>query len=363
MKNTCNIEEVKQGAFPGGQVTGCTTVLFMNRRKKLQTSASANAVAAELFKTFSKRKYLDPKLDPGFKRLLKNRAAMISFLNAILRLGKDKISKVEFMDTQLNIHAADLLTLQMDIHAKTEGGLHINVEMQGWPNTFFKERVILQESAFLCHEKTLFDAAVREKIPTESENDKAEREKHRYEIPHVYAVWICNFDINGTAGYYDCWNFYSEHAVAKSAKGEAPLPISPKVKYIIIDLKKFRKKESELKCDEHRWLYLIKNAAASTQLPKFHDSALDNAVKRITVNTKRDKKILEDQVACTMSLDEQMGRLALARVEAREALTRRHVENALHGNVLTVQQIAEYNEVSVSYVRKVKAEMLAGSKK
>lgn len=72
-------------------------------------------------------------------------------------------------------------------------------------------------------------------------------------------------------------------------------------------------------------------------------------------------------MACTMTLDEQMGRLALARVEAREeereSLTRRHVENALHGNVLTVQQIAEYNEVSVSYVRKVKAEMLAGSKK
>ena len=68
-------------------------------------------------------------------------------------------------------------------------------------------------------------------------------------------------------------------------------------------------------------------------------------------------------MACTMTLDEQMGRLALARVEAREALTRRHVENALHGNVLTVQQIAKYNEVSVSYVRKVKAEMLAGSGK
>lgn len=145
------------------------------------------------------------------------------------------------------------------------------------------------------------------------------------------------------------------------------MPISPKVKYIIIDLKKFRKKESELKCDEHRWLYLIKNAANSTKLPKFHDSALDNAVRRITVNTKRDKKILEDQVACTMTLDEQMGRLALARVEAREeereSLTRRHVENALHGNVLTVQQIAKLMEVSVSYVRKVKAEMLAGSKK
>ncbi len=326
-------------------------------------SKSANAVASKLFKTFSKRTYLDPKLDPGFKRLLKNKAAMVSFLNAILRLGKDKIQKVELLDTQLNLHAADPLILQMDIHAKTEGGRHINVEMQGWPNTFFKERVILQESAFLCHEKTLLDAALREKYPSNSEKDKAEREKHRYEIPHVYAIWICNFNINGSAGYYDSWNLYSEYNVMQSAKGETPLPISPKVKYIVIDLKKFKKKASELKSDEHRWLYLIKNAARSTKLPEFGDTVLDNAVRRITVNIKRDKKILEDQVACTMSFDEQMGRLALARVEAREALTRKHVENALRDNELTTAKIAKLMEVSVSYVRKVKAEMLAGSKK
>ena len=72
-------------------------------------------------------------------------------------------------------------------------------------------------------------------------------------------------------------------------------------------------------------------------------------------------------MACTMSFDEQMGRLALARVEAREeareALTRKHVENALRDNELTIAKIAKLMEVSVSYVRKVKAEMLAGSKK
>ncbi|SHL25115.1 hypothetical protein SAMN05720468_1191, partial [Fibrobacter sp. UWEL] len=34
-----------------------------------------------------------------------------------------------------------------------------------------------------------------------------------------------------------------------------------------------------------------------------------------TVNTERDKKILEDQVACTISIDEQIGRLFLSHVE------------------------------------------------
>ncbi|MCQ2089350.1 MAG: hypothetical protein MJY93_03785 [Fibrobacter sp.] len=38
----------------------------------------------ELYEKYSKSKYLDPRLDPGFKRLLKNGPAMVSFLNAIL---------------------------------------------------------------------------------------------------------------------------------------------------------------------------------------------------------------------------------------------------------------------------------------
>lgn len=43
--------------------------------------------------------------------------------------------------------------------------------------------------------------------------------------------------------------------------------------------------------------------------------------------------------------------------EGRETATRKHVENALRDNVLTVEQIAKYNEVSEEYVLKVKAEL------
>ncbi len=79
-----------------------------------------------------------------------------------------------------------------------------------------------------------------------------------------------------------------------------------------MDLKKFKKTASELKNDEDRWLYLIKNAGVMKKLPKFNDSVLDDAVKRITIDANRDKKILEDQVSCTISIDEQIGRMVLA---------------------------------------------------
>ncbi len=73
-------------------------------------------------------------------------------------------------------------------------------------------------------------------------------------------------------------------------------------------------------------------------------------------------------MACgPLNFDELTGRLALARVEGREKarkeVNRRFILNALRDETCTVKQIAKYSKVSVSYVRKVKAEMLAGSGK
>ena len=86
-------------------------------------------------------------LDPGFKRLLKNEVAMVSFLNAIL-------------------------------HSDDE---------------------------------------IKKKYPSNDPKDIAEREKRCYEIPFVFAVWICNFPINSDKNYRDAWRIYSENSIAKNA--------------------------------------------------------------------------------------------------------------------------------------------------
>lgn len=305
----------------------------------------------ELYEKYSKSKYLDPRLDPGFKRLLKNGPAMVSFLNAILHKKTNLITHVDFLDSELEVHATDLLNLRMDIHAKTESGTHIDIEMQKMSLTFFAERAILQESAFLCVEKKRFDAAIREKYPSESRQDVAARERFRYDIPHVYSIWICDFNVNDIGEYYDSWHVYSDEAVKRSASLESPLPVTEKVKYIIVDLKKFLKTADELETDEDRWLYLIKNAGVMQELPNFNNPILDDAVRRITVNTERDKKILEDQVACTISIDEQIGRLFLsyvegenkARLEDAEALLREgdSVERVARVLKLPVEKVQE----------------------
>lgn len=129
-------------------------------------------------------------LDPGFKRLLKNEVAMVSFLNAIL-------------------------------HSDDE---------------------------------------IKKKNPSNDPKDIAEREKRCYEIPFVFAVWICNFPINSDKNYRDAWRIYSENSIAKNA----PHPVTEKIKYIIIDLVNFTKTADELEtveaqvaCAIHYFVILI----------------------------------------------------------------------------------------------------------
>lgn len=129
-------------------------------------------------------------LDSGFKRLLKNEVAMVSFLNAIL-------------------------------HSDDE---------------------------------------IKKKYPSNDPKDIAEREKRCYEIPFVFAVWICNFPINSDKNYRDAWRIYSENSIAKNA----PHPVTEKIKYIIIDLVNFTKTADELEtveaqvaCAIHYFVILI----------------------------------------------------------------------------------------------------------
>ncbi len=69
---------------------------------------------------------------------------------------------------------------------------------------------------------------------------------------------------------------------------------------------------------------MLKHAGSSDRLPKFNDDMLDDAVARITVDPGKDKKLLEAQVACTMSIDEQIGRIVLAHQEGLEEGLKRH---------------------------------------
>ena len=277
--------------------------------------------------------YLDPRFDAGFKKLLGTKDSLRSFLNGVL--APMKIATVEsllFTNVEMNLYTPEHMQLRMDIRAKTDSGMHVNVELQKVPLAFIKERILLQESAFVCVAKKEYDLDVAAKYPSGSAKDRAMRERLRYDIPYTFAIWICDFSINpedgnldvakngdagagrNARGYHDSWHVYSDAEIKKGS----PLPVCEKIKYILIDLGKFNKSFEELENDEDRWLYLLKNAgSAKEELPKFGDAALDEAVARIHIS-ETDNETKEAQVTCRMSVEEQIGRLAMAFVDGKE---------------------------------------------
>ena len=82
------------------------------------------------------------------------------------------------------------------------------------------------------------------------------------------------------------------------------------------DLTKFTKTFEDLKNDEDRWLYLLKHAGSAENLPDFNDDVIAKAINRLLVNKASDK-LLREQADDMVFTEEQLDRMALARVRAR----------------------------------------------
>ncbi len=88
---------------------------------------------------------------------------------------------------------------------------------------------------------------------------------------------------------------------------------------------------------------------AATSSLTFNDAVLDDAVARITVDPGKDKELLEAQVACTMSIDEQIGRIVLAHEEGREEGLEEGMEKGLkQGRKESEATIAKLQEDSAA---------------
>ena len=85
------------------------------------------------------------------------------------------------------------------------------------------------------------------------------------------------------------------------------------------DLTKFTKTFEDLKNDEDRWLYLLKHAGSAENLPDFNDDVIAKAINRLLVNKASDK-LLKEQADDMVFTEEQLDRMALARVRALKTM-------------------------------------------
>ena len=295
------------------------------------------------FEEIKNKKYLDPLYDAAFKAFLNDEQALVSFLNGVFHLeGDGKIKSVMVKNTEINIIFPQVKTFRLDIRAKTANGFCINVEMQKAKPLHFVDRVLLQHSAFLLQSKYEWNQETFSGSSANlSDEERAERESRRYEIPPTFAIWICDFAIQQQDDYRGDW----------AIRNEKGLTISDKVKYIIYDLTRFNKDEVQVETDEDRWLFLLKHAGSAQSLPDFGDETIAKAIRRILVDNASET-LLREQVKSMVLTEEELDYLAWIKMKgvkekAREIATKMLLKNKPLAEVIEFTGLPESEVLSL----------------
>ena len=192
-------------------------------------------------------RYINPYTDFGFKRLFGEEASkdlLIDFLNAVLP-EKHRVKTLEFRNTeQLGVIAADRKAV-FDIYCQAQNGEHFIVEMQNAKQDWFKDRALFYASF-----------PIRDQAP-KGMLDGAE---WNYELKAVYLIAVLGFE-------------YDQEEERRKLKRNVTLKdqdgdqFYDKLELIFLQMPLFNKPESELKTQQDKWYYFLKNLSGFEEIP------------------------------------------------------------------------------------------------
>ena len=143
---------------------------------------------------------------------------------------------------------------------------------------------------------------------------------------------------------------------------QASLSLRCSLARFLYDLTQFNKTLDAIKTDEDRWLYLLKNAGSSDELPDFDDDAIARAIKRLLVKTALDS-LLKEQAKNMVMTEEELDYLASLKVRARaqgkaEGLAEGLAEGESKGHADAIDVLKDMN-FSAEQIAEVKARLAA----
>ncbi|MCB0519427.1 MAG: PD-(D/E)XK nuclease family transposase [Lewinellaceae bacterium] len=190
-----------------------------------------------------KDRYINPLTDFGFKRLFgaePNKILLIDFLNQILP-ERHRIKDLSYSKNE-QISQAELDRKAIfDIYCVGESGERFIVEIQKAKQNYFKDRSIYYSS-----------------FPIQEQGRKGDWD---YRLDPVYTIGILDFIFDDHKNEEDLL-----HTVElKNQHGEV---FFDKLKFIYIELPKFKKTEDELATHFDKWLFVFRHLAMLQERPK-----------------------------------------------------------------------------------------------
>jgi predicted transposase/invertase (TIGR01784 family) len=190
-----------------------------------------------------KDKYINPLTDFGFKKLFgtePNKILLIDFLNQILP-EKHRIKDLSYSrNEQLGLNELDRKAI-FDLYCVGESGERFIVEVQKAKQNFFKDRSIYYAS-----------------FPIQEQAQKGDWD---YRLEAVYTVGILDF-------IFDDHKSDEELLHTVELKNQRCEVFYDKLKFIYIELPKFKKQEDELETHFDKWLYVFRHLSSLQDRPR-----------------------------------------------------------------------------------------------
>ena len=212
-------------------------------------------------------KYINPFTDFGFKKLFgeeANKDLLIDFLNAVLYDESEILDLTFLKNEKLGASQIDRRAI-FDLYCQNEKGEKFIVELQKAKQEFFKDRS-LYYATFALQEQA---------VPGDWD----------FKLNRVYSISIMDFVFDDQKDRQD--KFRHDVKLIEEETGEV---FNQKLRFIYLEMPKFKKTEDELETNYDKWLYVLRNLARLEDIsPKLNERMFER-VFRIAEIAKYDKE-------------------------------------------------------------------------
>ena len=191
-----------------------------------------------------KEKYINPFTDFGFKKLFgeeANKDLLVDFLNELLQ-DSGGITDLTFIKSeQLGVSEADRRAI-FDLYCQNSKGERFIVELQKAKQKFFKDRSVYY-STFAIQEQ-------------------AQKGEWDFSLKAVYTISIMDFEFDDSKDHRN----KLRHNI-QLLDTETKEVFYDKLKFIYLEMPKFRKGIEELETHYDKWLYILQNLPKLDRIP------------------------------------------------------------------------------------------------
>lgn len=191
----------------------------------------------------TKFRFINPFTDFGFKKIFGeeyNKDLLIDFLNSILNLASPIVDVTYGSQEKLPPTIEDRKSV-VDIYCESQDGSKFIVEMQKTKQLYFKDRSLLYASFPIVQQ--------------------AKKGSWNYKLPPVYVIAVLDFEYEDEK---DSDKYIHDVRLVDVVSNKI---FYDKLRLLYIEMPRFRKKLDELKTNEDKWLYFLKNLPDMDERP------------------------------------------------------------------------------------------------